>query len=196
MMPGNTLSSTPIPAAMLAPDNWASSPKRDFERGGVALGDPSQGLLAYNWEAWIDGDNNFFVKRVDEGPETAAYILYQERARNIGLAFDRNMNPSICYQQGSDSYLYWYDSTISGYRTTKFEGATTPRITHDDKRADQSSISDVMLFYIRAQKLYFRMQRDRYATEYYLYDVPARYDLKKVGMGTNLRLQFILGPIV
>lgn len=194
MMPGNVLSTTPVPAPLLQPDSWNKSPYLDFEKGGVALLDTSQGLDSHIWKAWID-DGNIFVNRIDLNDDSAHYMLYAKGARYVGLAFDSNMNVAITYQQGSSVFLYWFDTSVSHYVTTEFPGCRSPGITLDDKRAGQSATSDILLFYIRLDKLYFRMQRDRYLIEYHLYDLPTRYNLTRVGMGTNYRLQFVLEPI-
>jgi hypothetical protein len=196
MMPGNVLSTTPIPAPLLQPDNWDKSPFTDFELGGVAVSDTSQGLDSYIWKVWsVDG--NVFINRVDLDDDTDAVLMfYRKNCRNLGLAFDQNMRPAVSYTVGPDVYLYWYDTAISAYTITQFAGCRSPGITLDDKRLGQTSISDVILFYIRLDKFYMRVQRDRYLIEYFLYDLPANYELKHVGMGSNLRLQFVFEPIL
>ncbi len=193
MMPDNVLSTTPVPAPLLQPDSWSKSTYLDFEKGGIAISDPSQGLDSYTWKVWID-NGNVFCNRIDLDDDEAHYLFFVEDARNLGLAFDQNMNVAISYQLGPVCYLYWYDSTVSNYVTTKFPGCRSPGITLDDKRNGQSSNSDILLFYIKLDKLYFRMQRDRYLIEYHLYDLPTDYELTRVGMGTNNRIQFVLNP--
>lgn len=196
MMPGNVLSDPTIQSPLLEPDSWDKTPFKDFERGGAGIGNTAQGINVFNWEAWVDVDYNFWVKRVDQPSETAVFITRVPGATNIGLAFDRSMNVAISYRIGANSYLYWFDTSVSAYVTTQFAGARSPAITHDDKRDGQDNISDVLLFYVRADVLYMRMQRDRYEIEYTMKTIPANYEIKRVGMGRNLRIQFVLAPRV
>lgn len=195
MMPNNRLSDVPIRSALLSPDSWETSSRLDFERGGIALANPSLGINAFDWKAWIDDDFNFWINRVDLPDDNATFLFQQRDARNIRLAFDRNMNVAIAYQKYSNSYLYWFDSVPNAYVTSLFGGASQPRLTHDDKRADALDTSDVLFFYMIGRSLRYRQQRDRYTIERTLASVPPDYEFESVGMGLNNRLQFHFRPI-
>ena len=72
------------------------------------------------------------------------------------------------------------------------EGDQYLRCCLDDKRqsATAQGNNDIILAYVRAGKLYYRQQRDRYEVEYLLAEeIPAKV-LTRIGMSKNYRLQF------
>jgi hypothetical protein len=103
------------------------------------------------------------------------------------------MNSSVAYIAGGNPSLYWYDTVPEEFVTTPYPGITTPFLTLDDKRPSQLGTSDMLFFYLKAGKLYFRQQRDRFTIEYELTDVPSYIDrILAVGMGRNLRMQIYM----
>ena len=90
-------------------------------------------------------------------------------------------------------YLRWYDSQAAQYVTTDFGLGKNPRLTLDDKRQTQIGNSDVIFAYIRDGSVYYRMQRDRFQTEYQIASgLASSLVLRNIGMATNWRLQFEL----
>lgn len=190
MIPNNQLSSTPIMAPYLERVNDPKAPLIDYEMGGVAVSDPSEGLLVKTWTAYVEG-NDVKLKADDVTPT----VLFTEIGiTEISLAFDQNMRPAIAYMQGNVAKLWWYDATIPAYDTITFTGALFPKVTLDDKRPVLINSSDIILAYVKDNNLYFRAQRDRFLTEYLLKeDVNAK--LLSIGMTTNYRLKFKLETI-
>lgn len=188
MLPGNGGASTqPVYSAMLPPDNRVPSALHDYEMGGVALQDPSQGLQVQPWECWLQGDE----VRIRPVGDSASVVLFAAPGiQSLSFTFDRNMNPTVAYMQDGVCRLWWYDSTIPGMTTSTFPGATQPRLTHDDKREVASPWADVILAYVREGSLYYRLQRDRFGVEYLLATGITRGQLRNVGMNRGLRLQF------
>lgn len=186
MMPGNALSSTPFPAGFSLPVKVG--PLEDWEWGGVALNDPSQGLFVQIWHLTLEGDNVCI-----EAPSVPKTTLFTGAdITDVALAFDQNMRPFVAYTQAGSAKFWWYDPTVQMMVTTDLPGATTPRCTLDDKREFNTSGSDVILAYLKGRDLYFRMQRDRFTVEYPLAtDVGSK--LTTVKMGTNNRLHFGIG---
>jgi hypothetical protein len=114
----------------------------------------------------------------------------------ISLAFDQNMNPFVAFVENDVAKFWWFD-TVAGM--TVFSnlpaGSTTPRCCLDDKRETQTNSSDIILAYVNAGNLYFRMQRDRYGVEYLL-KTGVIGGVKRLGVSTVNRLQFYMqGPI-
>jgi len=66
---------------------------------------------------------------------------------------------------------------------------SSPKLTMDDKRESQSASNDIIFAYVKSGSLYYRQQRDRFQTEYFLRSGVAK--LKKIGMNDKLRLQFL-----
>lgn len=192
MLPDGVLSSTPVRGAMVSPDNLVTSPRRDYERGGVAIGDASKGLSVRDWSAWIVGDDIWI------GPvgEPGQVYLHAPGVTEVALAFDQAMRPHIAYVAAGQAAFYWYDTAAGQFTTMALEGVTTPRLALDEHRAQHIAASDVILAYVRAGNLYFRQQRDRFQIEYLLAETVRAGGrvglLVAMGMSSRNRLQFVV----
>lgn len=172
-LPENRLSSLPVIREFLDPDGRTPrNPLEDYERGGIAIQDPSQGLDVRTWKitAKVDG---IWIQSYQA--ETPWLIIPGEEINYVSLAFDNNMNICICYRQLEVVKLYWYDTTVQEMVITEFPEAFVGCVTLDDKRAWFSSLNDVLFFYIRDEGLYYRQQRDRYQIERFLAPLPSQY---------------------
>ena len=189
MMPTNTLSTTAVPGDFLYPDNLEGGLLRDYEYGGIALQDPSEGLRYQVWTVELVGDDV-----VLSAPNTPQIVQFtRSDITELSLTFDHNMNPTIAFVQAGVAKFWWFDTVLlAQVFTTLPVGSTNPRVAHDDKRAMESNTSDVMLAYVRSGNLYTRMQRDRYTIEY-LQATGVTLPLRKIGMTDKNRLQFQFG---
>lgn len=192
MIPQGRLSSQVVYAPYLSPDNIEQpSPLVDYEMGGVALNDPTQGLEVYTWIAQyypLTGDVTVFAPGT---PEQA--IFNAPGLTELSLAFDQNMRPFVAFVQNGQAKFFWFDTVIGETLITLLPvDAVTPRCCMDDKREMQTSQgqNDVILAYLRGTSLYYRQQRDRYETEYLLTAAAPGTKLIRVGMNQLRRLQF------
>lgn len=197
-MPGNALSSEPVQAAHLPPDNRDRKDLLlDFELGGIALNDPSQGLQVQPWEAWSDGASVWVAPSPGRTPTTL--LLTGSGITEVALSFDQNMRPTVAFVEAGLAKLFWFDASVSGMVTTTYAGASSPMLTLDDKRAiaTLTGTSDVLFFYLLSGSLCYRQQRDRFAIERVLGAVPPTSTrINRVGMGANNRVQVWLGAAV
>lgn len=185
-LPHNQLSAVPYPSGYLHPDDHARvNTLYDYERGGVALNDSSEGINGYDWKAWVEGGDILLARAPYDSPTT---LITAAGTTWISLAFDQNMRPALAYMQAGACKLYWYDTTIPGPTTSTFADCTSPMLCMDDKRQGADQYNDILFFYVRAGSIRYRQQRDRYATERTLVAVPPGYILQ-VGMAQNLRVQ-------
>jgi hypothetical protein len=185
-LPNNQLAATPVPSGYLAPDAHARvNTLYDYERGGWALNDASEGLLGYDWKVWVEGDDILLARAPYDSPTT---LFTAAGTTWVSLAFDQNMRPNVAYMQAGACKLWWYDTTIPGATTTTFADCASPMLCLDDKRQGADSYNDVLFFYVRAGSIRYRQQRDRYGTERNLTAVPDGTILQ-VGMAQNLRVQ-------
>ena len=184
-LPEDKLSTTPVVDEFLGAASLPISPLVSFTDGGVALDDPSLGLMYQVWSAKIEDDK--IILYASNRPETVLYEGLNLTA--VSLAFDRNMRANYIYTEGGVTYLRWYDTSVNAMVTTTL-GADyiTPHIDMDDKRPEASDISDIILAYVRDGALCYRQQRDRYRIERVL-DVEW-VGIKKIGMSINYRFQF------
>lgn len=194
MMPDNVLSTTPVPGRFVGARAGATSKIIDYEDGGIAIQDPSEGLLYQRWTARLfksDMVDSYVALSAREVPEfvwlTVPYMT------EISFSFDANMQPVVAYVAEGQAFLNWFDSDDSVYKTTALAaGVITPRVSLDDKRYVASNgyrISDVILGYIRSGNLYYRQQRDRYSVERLLKENVK--PLIKIGFTPGLRLQYM-----
>jgi hypothetical protein len=174
---------------MLQPDA-IGRPSRieDYELGGIALNDASQGLQVQNWRLQLVGTEI----RVAPEPYTSETVLITAAGiTQCSLAFDQNMNPAVAYMQFNQAKLYWFDSVPGEMVTTTLASdVRSPFLSMDDKRDKSNTRNDVLLFYIRSNRLCYRQQRDRFNTERTL----AWFDgnllsIRKAGMNDGLRMQ-------
>lgn len=190
MLPGNVASSIGFGGLYIAPDDRVTTPIVDYELGGVALLDTSQGLQVKNWKLYLE-DNNVYV--LGEGDPTPTLLFSESQVTEISLAFDQNMRWSVGYIANGVLKLRWYDSQVAARVTTTFSTAVNPKMCLDDKRDLSIDSSDVILAYLRGNTLYYRQQRDRFTIERALRtDLFPGTKLKNIGMNKNLRLQFEL----
>ena len=196
MIPDEVLSTVAVPALFYPPRNRIREKLVDYDMGGVAIQDPSEGLQVKVWRCrFIDGD---FVLDADDVAETVVYTP-DVAAVEIGFTFDQNMQPFLTWiDEEDDSFFRWYDTTIADFVVTQLDGGTiTPRCALDDKRNASgvlAGLSDVILTYLRDDTLYFRAQRDRYDTEYELATGYEQWRLGQFGIARNLRMQWHLIP--
>lgn len=187
MLPDNVLSTTSIPATFSGPRGLPVTKVVDYEYGGIALNDPSQGHLYQIWRTRLIGDEVLV-----DALEVPEFVLYTATGLSeINLTFDQNMRPILAFVKDGRAYLRWYDSDVGAQVITALAtDVITPRVTLDDKRPLQSAVSDVILGYVRGGFLRTRIQRDRFTIEYTHAAVPA--GLIKIGMSSQLRLQFMM----
>ena len=191
-LPGNALSVPARPGQLLAPDNLGRPLRTtDYELGGIALNDPSQGLQVRNWRLTLVGNE----VRVAGDPYTTETVVFTETGiTEVSMAFDANMQPAVAYLAFSIAKLRWYDATVPGYDTVILPSdARSLVLVMDDKRDSAAAYRDVLLFYIRTNRLCYRQQRERFFTERTLCWFEGNaVSISKAGMNDALRMQIEL----
>lgn len=187
-----------LTGAYLHPDDKTlRSPLEDYELGGVAIQDPSQGLTHQNWYGyWDAGDETVYL--VPDNTEIPIPIFTQADVVEFVFSFDQNMRWTTLTRDSNDvMYHRWYDSSVESYVTTTYNDVTSMRITLDDKRAAQvqGGVTDNIITYIQAGTLKWRIQRDRFLVEY---SYPGQsfgpvFYISNFGMNRRLRLQWRIG---
>jgi hypothetical protein len=187
MMPGNALSSVSLPSTFLPPRNVTRQALVDSHEGGIALNDPSQGLQVQVWTATVDGSSNIVVSAPSVSPTV---IVNVPGITWVALAFDQNMRIFLAWMTPTGTFFRWFDTSITAFVVTQLPaGSVLPFCCLDDLRALQSSNSDILLAYVRAQNLYYVQQRDRYGIERLLTNVGIR-TFNQMGMNHTNRMQF------
>lgn len=186
MIKNNSLSLAVVEGMFINGRHYPVTNSSDCESGGVAIQDPSEGLLYQVWKARLENDHVYI-----SAENTPEYSIFSGSGiTEISFSFDQNMRFTLAYVENGNAKLYWYDSTTQGMTITNFGSSVkNPRITLDDKRSTQSENSDIIMVYIKNMNLYYRQQRDRFSVEYLLKTGVSK--LKKIGMNDKLRLQFL-----
>ena len=192
MFVGNILSTTDVAAPLVGARALPISGMVDYEDGGIGISDPSEGLLYQIWKATIVDAGGSNKEVYFEAPNTAPHLVYSGgNITEISFTFDQNMRPVLAFVENDLPYFRWYDSSAEAQVVTALDsGVINPRVFLDDKRVLQRGNSDIILGYIKADNLYFRMQRDRFGVEYLLKE--GVLSLSKIGMNRQLRLQFMV----
>ena len=190
MIPENRLSTTPVPDEIIGARSLPVTPTQDFEDGGIALSDPSEGLMYQVWRATVS-QLKYIYFDADNADRTLVYT--GDYITEISFTFDQNMRPVLAFVEDGLAFFRWYDSTVEAQVVTALDkNVINPRVFLDDKRLLERGNSDIILGYIRSGSLYFRMQRDRFGVEYLLKE--GVYNLHKIGMNRQLRVQFVINP--
>lgn len=193
MLPDGKFSSPAPRSAYLSPDNLQGYTRRlDYERGGRAIGDASAGLNFQDWRVYYD-DIRYEVRLANEtGFDQAMFSSIG--LTQLALAFDFNMRPVIAYTENEVTWLRQFNT--SGEQTSKLliPAASQPRLCLDDKRVEFATQADILLFYLRANNICMRVQREGFLTEHILATDVVGTRLGRVGMTTGWRVQLELLP--
>ena len=141
------------------------------------------------WIAFYEGG---VIKIKPLASNTSTSILAITGVTELSFAFDQNMRVTLAYVVNNVSYLYFYDSLISNVNVvTLGTEVISPRLSMDDSRNNQTNNNDIILAYVKENKLYCRIQRNRYLFEYLLTeDILPGSVLRQIGMTTAYRFQF------
>lgn len=192
-LPQNELSDPAVAAVdYFEPDGRVrTSLLTDYELGGIAIGDPSQGLQVQIWEGQYSGGK---VQIKPETGSTWADVLTIADLTEFTFTFDQNMRPAVAYIAAGAAAFYWFDTVPATYVTTALPSAASPVITLDDKRPMQLAANDVLLFYLRSGRVYYRQQRERFGTERDIGAIPSGTTrITRWGMSKAFRLQLEFG---
>ncbi len=190
-LPGDALIDPPIPAPMEFEKELKVTRRFDYEMGGIALNDPSEGHLYQEWNYFITRDLSQIWIMAEE---VAPALLYEGfNITSVSGTFDQNMRPTYAYVEGGEAKLYWYDTAAEEAVVTNYgPNVFTPKVTLDDKRFFAQGFNDIIFGYVKNGHLYYRQQRDRFTIERLLKaDVTESCgELHCIGMQVNKRLGF------
>lgn len=182
-----SVSSTPVLGSFVEKQNRRTLPMIDFEDGSEQLNQPTAGLTGYTWTAESDG-TRIWVYRDGVEPVT---VHTDSGITQIALGFDQSMRPHLAYVAGGVTKFKWFDTALGDWAVMAIPGATTPRLTTDEKRANFMSDSDLLISYKKGTDLVVRVQRERFQTEHIL-ATGIEGDLVIFGLNDKNRLQWKL----
>lgn len=108
-----------------------------------------------------------FAEYDSEWGETTVLFAEPEQIQQIALTFDQLGRPLVFYRINTDTLkLYWYDPVLGESVNVAIATGVDPLAGFDFPQDTSQGFSDALLFYVRADTVYMRVQRDRFATEY------------------------------
>lgn len=115
-----------------------------------------------------------------------------EPIEQIALTFDQLGRPLVFYRVGDDTLkLYWYDPIAQENVQTELTTGRDPTACFDFPTRTGEQFTDAILFYVRDNQIFMRIQRDRYNIEYLC---PAEYEgikINSAGLRVDNRLQVV-----
>lgn len=185
-------------APLQAPDNRSvTSELIDYELGGIALQDTAGGLRYQVWRGWWDEIDSTAYLAPDDDSSSPIAIFVQPGVVEFTFTFDQNMRWSAATRTADDTLHHrWYDSAVEAYVTTTYPGVTSVRLALDDKRDTQVQLGapDMILTYVRSNQVRWRIQRDRFLTEYsHSLAISDQHRITHFGMNKLNRLQWRIG---
>lgn len=186
MIPNHTFMMAPPSSPFLWGAELLSTDVESWEMGGVGISDPSKGLTHQLWHGVLDKDTGTVLL---DAPNTPQFVLYSEAGiTQMDFSFDQNMKPCLAFTQNGVAKFWWYNTVNLQYEIITLTGAMTPLTLLDDKREGLLGSSDIILFYLRNGRLYYREQRDRFTVEYDS-GISGVRRLVRVGFTEGLRVQ-------
>lgn len=192
MFPDNTLTPVAMPSPFLRAGSEALLSRTfDYEDGPIAEQDPSRGLAFQQWRAYVRDFN--VILEADNRPPSVLLPSPFNQITDISIAFSQNADLHYVWVDNGVARFRWFDTVANAFATmTLPAGTRTPKCTLDDKRATQSGRNDIILSYIKSDnRLYFRMQRERFQTEHML-SVGPFISIERMYMNNGHRLQWLL----
>ena len=190
--PENRLSTEPVPSQWIGAGGEALASRIwDAEDGPIAEQDPSKGHRYQQWRAYLQDYK--IILEADNTPPRTLIDSPDNTITDISICFNQNANLHYAWVDAGVARFRWYDTLAASMQTMQLPaGVRTPKITLDDKRPTQSGRSDVILSYIKPDnKLYFRMQRERFQIEHLLDEGPF-ISIERLYMNAGYRLQWLL----
>lgn len=161
MINDGKFSNKPLRQEFVHPVARRIHPLTAFALGHAELNDPA-GPPTFMWYGEFR-DGAVWVKREDRDEQQK--LFDRPALTMMSLSFDLAMVPVVSFEDDTGSWLWWYDSVAEDHVFTKIDGRS-PFVAMDDRRIEQTGIADVILTYLRVDKVYQRIQRDRYTIEY------------------------------
>lgn len=128
----------------------------------------------------------------------SAAILFREDATisRVSLTFDQQGRPIIFYLVGVDTLkLRWYDPVLQEETSVILATGTDPTACFDFPQDASQVFTDAILSYQRADKIYTRVQRDRFEVEREAPAVRRGFNLTSAGLRTDNRVQVVYLPV-
>lgn len=161
--------------------------------GGVELNNSKGKLNSRYWLVTHVG-SQVQIRGANGSTWGSSVVLFEEPLpiQQISLTFDQLGRPLVFYRIGQDTLkLYWYDPVSQQNIITNFGVGKDPTACFDFPQDTGQPFTDVLLFYVRNDQVFMRIQRDRYAIEYPCPISKSGIKIKSAGLRKDNRLQVV-----
>lgn len=166
----------------------------DIKPGPNVLSQSGGSLNDRMWMASYEGTAVVVRHALSATEWSSPVVLFNEPAgiQDMSLSFDGLGRPLVFYARGTELVLWYYDSLANDliFRVIEADGIT-PIINYDVINDTSDPSADVMLFYVRDDAIFTRLQRDRYDIEYPTGVQFPHLRLEQSGMTTDGRFQVV-----
>lgn len=171
---------------------YISKNPHELELGPLVLSD-SGGDISAAWWLFEYEEGVVWASRYNQTNgqfENKAAVVSVPEIKRLSATFDQLGRPMVFFDTGTELKLFWFDPVAVANTITVFGEGKYPFATFDIRWDTSNPRSDVLLFYIRAGGIYYRLQRDRYAIEY---ATPVTHGARilEADMTVDYRLQLI-----
>ncbi|TMP48725.1 hypothetical protein [Pseudoalteromonas sp. S1688] len=167
----------------------------DVSLGPINLNDSQGRLDSRYWFIYQNSDTNqILVCGAEDNQWGEPIELFNESGTvwEISLTFDQLGRPLVFYRISADTLkLYWYNPVLEQTELKVLAQGIDPNAGFDAPQDTGQSYSDAMLFYVRDNVIYMRIQRDRFETEYVTPSIGANVELRSSGMRVDNRYQVV-----
>ncbi|WGH49669.1 tail fiber protein [Alishewanella phage vB_AspM_Slicko01] len=166
--------------------------------GGIELNNSQGRLDTRYWLVVVDGVDVKIAGANGNGWGTPVTIFEEpDIIVEISLTFDQTGRPLVFYKTSTDELrIFWYDSVLEDYTIKLITSGNSPITCFDFPQDAGLSFTDILLFYVRDNSLFMRVQRDRYNIEY---DTGVNIEgirIVSAGLRIDSRLQVVYEYIV
>ena len=167
----------------------------DVSLGPINLNDSQGRLDGRYWFIYQNSDTNqILVCGAEDNQWGEPIELFNESGTvwEISLTFDQLGRPLVFYRISADTLkLYWYNPVLEQTELKALAQGIDPNAGFDAPQDTGQSYSDAMLFYVRDDIIYMRIQRDRFETEYVTPSIGDNVELRSSGMRVDNRYQVV-----
>lgn len=150
--------------------------------GPKVLGERVQGV--HLWDATVQGG----VVSIT-GPDGQSLQRNVPEGSQFVFAFDLNGVMYWGHELTGEVTWNYFDNRTQQFEVIKFQGAL-PLATLDSTGPRREPLVDVVLAYQKDNAICIRYQRERFATEHYVGDIPEGVRLRCMGMNSEYRWVF------
>lgn len=141
----------------------------DVNIGPIGLSN-SQGVLNKRYWLVYQDEEGKVIAKGSEGEEwDSPNVLFtlEDTINEISISFDQLGRPLVLYTiNRTQLFLYWYNTEKGEVEHKNLGTGHNPFARFDVTYNTSAPYSDCMLFYVRDDKIWMRVQRDRFDVEY------------------------------